>query len=97
MGTNRGRVGTLTLCMFVLLLGVFTPTSSAQSEVDYKDYGNIDGGGSAQGGGSCSFCDEPQCGCDPGTFSIGIELVGWWCACDNSQPHGICAQTCYYR
>jgi len=95
--TKRGRVGRMTLLLFILSLALFPPTSFAQSDVFYPDYGNIGGGGSAEGGGSCGYCSQYQCGCDPGTFSIGIVLVQWTCMCDNSQPHGVCRQTCWYE
>jgi hypothetical protein len=92
---TRGRVGTMTLVIFMLSLALFPPTSSAQSDVYYPDY-NLGGGGAITGGGgSCDYCGQPQCGCDPGTFSIGVVLVQWVCICD-SQPHGICMQTCWY-
>jgi len=86
----------LTLLIFTLALAFLPPTSSAQDLQLYPDYGSIVTGGST-GGGSCDFCDLPQCGCDPGTFSIGIVLVEWVCMCDNSQPQGICMQTCWYE
>jgi hypothetical protein len=75
-------------------MALVPPTSSAQNEVFYPDYGNIPGGGST-GGASCDYCGLPQCGCDPGTFNIGLVLVQWVCICD-SEPHGLCMQTCWY-
>ena len=94
MRNRRGRAGTLTLLMFILSLALFPPTSSAQSDVYYPDYGNNGGGGSAQGGGSCTYCDQPQCGCY--SYST-MQLIQWVCACDNSQPHGVCYQACWYE
>ena len=95
MRIKHGRVSVLALLMFMLSLVVFPSTSSAQNEVFYPDYGNISGGGSAQGG-SCSYCDQYRCGCYD-DYGGGAHLIEWLCACDTSNPHGVCYQVCWYE
>ncbi len=82
-----GRPHIVALLVFVLSLIVCPVPSIAQDDVFTKDT-NIGGGID----GNCNYCTQDYCGCDPGTFSIGVRLTSWDCTC---SLH-ICEQHCNY-